>query len=452
MKNYVALIGSLLFYSWGAPKVVFYLVIFSYFDYIISTLFVRYREFGSWPKYLLTSSIIANIGLLVYFKYSNFFFHEANIFLLKFGIESYKWTDIVLPIGISFFTFQKISYVIDVYRGTTKPAKHFSDFLLYVALFPQLIAGPIIRYHDVEKQIRSRDHSLDNFFYGLFRFSIGLGKKILIADTMGQVADKVFSISAVSLPVSYTWIGIICYSFQIYFDFSGYSDMAIGMGRMMGFHYRENFNMPYISQSITEFWRRWHISLSSWMKEYLYIPLGGNRISPLRTYVNLWIVFLISGLWHGASWTFILWGAYHGFFLSLDRLFQRKRVEGISKIVGVATTYLIVLFSWVVFRSPDFDYAVNYYLRMLNITKLEAQTQLILWQELVCNRTLLTLGVAILISFFPAFPYFNRLIERISFSKVVRDGIKFASIAALLTLSIASLCTVGFNPFIYFRF
>jgi alginate O-acetyltransferase complex protein AlgI len=451
-KNAVALLSSLLFYAWGAPKVVFLLVIFSFLDYRISLLFGRFKDHPQGSKRLMAVSIFANISLLGYFKYSDFFVHEVNNLLSVFGQQPFQWTEIVLPIGISFFTFQKISYVIDVYRGTTEPADCFSDFLLYVVLFPQLIAGPIIRYHDVEKQIRSRVHSVDLFLDGVVRFSVGLGKKLLIANAMGEVADKAFSMPATSLPISYTWLGAMCYSIQIYFDFSGYSDMAIGLGRMIGFRYRENFNMPYISQNITEFWRRWHISLSSWMKQYLYIPLGGNRCSMTRTYVNLWIVFLISGIWHGAYWTFLAWGAYHGIFLTLDKAFWLKSARGINKALSITITYVIVLFGWVIFRSPDMGYAWDYGLRMLGLTGLTPAGTPIIWQEFINNRALCVLAVAAFLSFFPAFPLYQRICDWRCFSGFVMVEIKFVSILILQILSIATLCNSGFNPFIYFRF
>ena len=451
-KNGVALVWSLLFYAWGAPKVVFLLIIFSYLDYRISLLFEYFKNYPQRRKWVLAVSIFANVSLLGYFKYSNFFVHEVNNLLALFGQQPLQWMEIALPIGISFFTFQKISYVLDVYRRTTEPADCFSDFLLYVALFPQLIAGPIIRYHDVARQIKYRVHSVSIFSDGVVRFSIGLGKKLLIANAMGEVADKIFSIPASFVPASYAWLGVTCYSFQIYFDFSGYSDMAIGLGKMIGFQYRENFNMPYISKSITEFWRRWHISLSSWMKQYLYIPLGGNRCSTPRTYMNLWIVFLISGIWHGASWTFLAWGAYHGFFLTLDRVFWLKSSQRINKGLITAITYIIILFSWVIFRSPDMGYAVNYSFRMVGLTSLQSVGTPIVWQEFISNRSLSVLAVAAFLSFFPAFPLYRRICEQSFATGFIMGGIKFAAILIVQIFSICALYNSSFNPFIYFRF
>ena len=453
-RNYVALGGSLFFYAWGAPRIVFLLIVSSLSDYIVALVMKQVGEDQPKRKLLLGFAVCANVSLLGYFKYSNFFVHEFNSLISHFGFASIQWTEIVLPIGISFFTFQKISYVVDVYRKTTKPAESFSGYLLYVVLFPQLIAGPIIRYHDIFEQIGNRKYSLEDFFEGMFRFALGLGKKVLIANQLGEVSDKIFSVAPASVPVSYAWLGVVCYSFQIYFDFSGYSDMAIGLGRMMGFRFLENFNMPYISRNITEFWHRWHISLSNWMKEYLYIPLGGNRVSNFRKYVNLWIVFLISGIWHGADWTFLLWGAYHGFFLTLDKLFLRASTLKVHKVLSIALCYLIVLFSWVIFRSPDAGYALQYSLRMLGLTNYVPAPTLIVWQDFLTNRGLFVLCLAAFISFFPAFGIYDRVRQQLaaSTSENAWYGVRFASLMVVAVLSILALSNAKFNPFIYFRF
>jgi len=453
-RNYIALAGSLLFYAWGAPRIVFLLIIASLSDYIISILMKRLDDNPTYRKYLLTFSICVNVSLLGYFKYANFFVHEFNKLMAAIGVGSIPWMEVALPVGISFFTFHKISYVVDVYRRVTKPASNFPDYLLYMVLFPQLIAGPIIRYHDIYEQIENRAHSLDNFFEGLFRFILGLGKKVLIANVLGEVSDKIFNLDPASVPVTYAWLGAICYSFQIYFDFSGYSDMAIGLGRMMGFHFLENFNMPYISRNITEFWLRWHISLSSWMREYLYIPLGGNRVSDFQKYVNLWIVFLVSGIWHGANWTFLLWGAYHGLFLSLDKLFWQARSLMMNKILSITITYIMIVFSWVIFRSPDAGYAWKYSLRMLGLTHYAPSTSIIIWEDLLTNRGLFILCLAAVISFLPAFNLYDRFRERIvaATAGIVLDGTRFAFFTFVAIFSILALSNAKFNPFIYFRF
>ena len=299
--NGIALAFSLFFYTWGAPQFVPLLLFSCGFDYFISLRLAAADQNETMRRRLLTLSIAANVGCLLYFKYVNFFVLQTNELLSHLGRSGLDWTPIVLPIGISFITFEKLSYIVDVYRGRTAPARSLVTYLLFIALFPHLIAGPIFRYHDLASQLLNREHRRDKAAAGALRFMFGLAKKVLIADALAPIADSVFALPVSELTAARAWIGILAYTFQIYFDFSGYSDMAIGLGRLFGFEFIENFNHPYISQSITDFWRRWHISLSNWLREYLYIPLGGNRLTPLRTYLNLWIVFLISGFWHGAK-------------------------------------------------------------------------------------------------------------------------------------------------------
>ncbi|MGB5987904.1 MAG: MBOAT family protein [Desulfobacterales bacterium] len=450
-KNPVALMGSYFFYAWGEPRFVLILLASSLIDYFLGR---RLTESGSNHRRrrgILALSLILNVGCLAFFKYANFAVEQINGLLSLDGGAAWEWQAVALPIGISFFTFQKISYMVDLYRGTVGPARSFVDYALYVALFPQLIAGPIIRYHDVAQQIESRDHTLGTFSEGIWRFSLGLGKKVLIANPMGQLADLAFGGQG-ALPLPLAWLGIAAYSFQIYFDFAGYSDMAIGLGRMMGFRFLENFNRPYISRSITEFWRRWHISLSNWMREYLYIPLGGNRIGPGRTYFNLWIVFLISGLWHGAAWNFVFWGAYHGFFLSLERtplMAWRKRLPALP---ATLLTFLIVAVGWVFFRAESFSQALAYLGAMLPGASLEMGQLPLAWQELLTPRTVLVLGIAGLVSFFPE-SYWHRLKRSGSWqARGFQLGLRFTTVGLLLILSVASLATLSFNPFIYFRF
>ena len=322
----------------------------SCWPHISAQLLHRLRRFHE--KKILTIGLVINIGVLLYCKYANFFVAELKPILSFIGMDGFHWTHIALPIGISFFTFQKISYLIDVYRKTTSPCNRFSTYLLYVSLFPQLIAGPIIRYHDVAQQLQSREHSSRLFLSGVWRFCLGLSKKVILANTLGEIADNGFTLGQVP-STRRQGICILCYTMQIYYDFSGYSDMAIGLGRMLGFHYLENFNAPYISRNFTEFWKRWHISLSNWMREYLYFPLGGNRFGKLRTSFNLWLVFLLSGIWHGASWNFLIWGAYHGFFISLDKLAGQLSFPRIPKLIAIPVTFLLVMIGWVFFgRRP----------------------------------------------------------------------------------------------------
>jgi alginate O-acetyltransferase complex protein AlgI len=453
-KNYTALAASLLFYAWGAPWLVFYLAASCIIDYLASRLMVRSWSRPSTATWIMAAAITANLSLLIYFKYANFFVREVNLIFSHLGVAPIAWSEVALPIGISFFTFHRVSYVVDVYRKVTPPARRYADYLLYVVLFPQLIAGPIVRYHDVSDSIVSRTHSLESFFEGVFRFVVGLGKKVLLANVVGEAADRVFGAPPGSLHPFQAWLGIVCYAFQIYFDFSAYSDMAVGLARMMGIPFPENFNLPYISRNITEFWRRWHISLSSFMRDYLYFPLGGSRSGRARTYFNLWVVFLISGLWHGASWNFILWGAYHGLFLAADKMFWLAAERKLPKAISVALTFTIVLFGWVLFRSPDLGSAIRYAGRMTGLTGVDPVASPIPWRELAGPRTLFTLALAALISFLPAWDGFPRLRERwaVRVPTDAMDGLKFASVMLVTVLSVSYLCNSGYNPFIYFRF
>lgn len=452
-RNYTALIGSLFFYAWGTPRFALVLCVTSIIDYVIST-YMHATHSQRKKQWLLASALCINIALLLYFKYANFFVAEVNHLIALFGKNEFVWGKVVLPIGISFFTFQKISYLVDVYRGEVAPARRMSDFLLYVVLFPQLIAGPIVRYSHVAAQIVSRTYTIERFYSGIIRFCIGLAKKVLIADQVGRIADIVFSLAPENMYVSYVWIGILAYSVQILFDFSGYSDMAIGLGRMLGFEFRENFNQPYIAKSFTDFWRRWHISLSDWMKNYLYIPLGGNRVSKIRMYANLWIVFILSGLWHGASWTFVLWGIYHGFFLVLDKVFWLKKLEKVPAIISMCSTYIFLLFGWVLFRSDTAERAYQYSIHLLHVGALHSAPE-ILWAEIVSNRALAMLVIGLFLSFFPA----TKLYRNLSLwwraqrsQKNVFISIEGLSVLILFVISVMSLLNSGFHPFIYFRF
>jgi alginate O-acetyltransferase complex protein AlgI len=454
-RNLSALAASLLFCAWGAPQLVFYLAASCAVDYGASRLLVRFGDRPGWPKRIAGAAIALNLGLLVYFKYANFLVREVNGFLSHFAISPVAWSDVALPIGISFFTFHRVSYLVDVYRKVTPPARSFADYLLYILLFPQLIAGPIVRYHEVAGEIAHREHRLELFFEGVTRFVLGLGKKVLLANVLGEVADRVFAIAPGSVPTSYAWLGIFCYTFQIYFDFAGYSDMAVGMARMMGIHFPENFNHPYISRSLTEFWRRWHISLSSFMREYLYIPLGGSRAGPVRTYVNLWVVFLVSGFWHGASWNFIVWGAFHGFFLVLDKLYWLKKVERLPRAVGMALTFGTVLVGWVLFRSADLPGAVRFLSSMLGWSSAAAGDPSVPpWPRVVGGRALLTLGVAVILSFLPAWEGLGRGWKRREEPSAAVPGsaLRFAGLMLVLVLSLSYLSSSLFNPFLYFRF
>ena len=450
-RNAVALLASGFFYAWGAPRFVIVLFFSSLLDFVLSRQLPHGKRSPAARKGVLAVAVVLNISLLLYFKYANFFVAELNGWLERLGAGGISWTAIALPIGISFFTFQKVSYLVDVYRGTAQPARNAADYLLYVVLFPQLIAGPIVRYHDVALQLCHRDYSLEQFFSGILRFCQGLGKKVLVANTMAELADAAFGVSPPSLSCGWAWLGVLAYAFQIYFDFSGYSDMAIGLGRLMGFEFLENFNRPYISRSITEFWRRWHISLSNWMREYLYIPLGGNRKGVARTYLNLWLVFFVSGFWHGAAWNFVAWGAFHGFFLCLDKLFKGTRLSRVPSWVGLPVTFVLVLFSWVLFRAETLTHALAYMGRMVNVfaTAPNAATTL----EFGLRHQGM-LAVALVLCFGPAvrphpFDFMRLDAGQATLGQAMG---RFAVAMILLVWSAAILATSSFNPFIYFRF
>lgn len=451
-KNQQILLGSLVFYAWGAPKFILIVCLSSLIDYLLSlkVLTVEKKQ----AKKLVALSIIINIMILAYMKYANFFVGEINTIFQYFGAAPMDWTRVILPIGISFITFQKISYMVDLYKKNVDPPESLLNYMVYIFFFPQLIAGPIVRYHDINRQIQTRRHSYQDVYNGFFRFCIGLAKKILLADCLGEVADTIFALNPGSMTVLYAWIGILCYTFQIYYDFSAYSDMAIGLARMMGFRLLENFNWPYISTNVTEFWQRWHISLSRWMKEYLYLPLGGNRVGKCRGYTNLWIVFLFSGLWHGANWTFIAWGAFHGLFLTIDKLTLKSKIsQQIPRPFKIATTFFIVSMGWVLFRSETIGQAWQYYGYLFGNAPLYTSQQM--WVDTMTNRSSFVLFTC-LFSFLPAIPAFLKRAQTLKLATKMSAGpgwtIKIATGACLFILSMASLCNSSFHPFLYFKF
>ena len=410
-RNITALFWSVLFYACGAPKFIFVLFCSIVVDFFLAKKIYQSEIFLK-KKYLLISMVL-NVGLLLYFKYSNFFIENANVLLENLGLTGVHWTNLALPIGISFFTFQKISYIVDIFRGKNTPLKKISDLALYIILFPQLIAGPIVRYSEIKDQLQNRiaNENIDNRLNGFFRFSIGLAKKMLIANQMSILADTIFNIPAGILTMGQAWLGSLAYAFQIYFDFSGYSDMAIGLGLMMGFRFPENFNAPYISQSISEFWRRWHITLSNWMRDYLYIPIGGNRVkSKVRLYFNLWVVFLISGFWHGAAWTFIAWGIFHGAFLILDRLFLLRFYKMIGKPLSIIITFIITLVGWVIFRAETFPQAMSYIVTMFDFgnMNLAISTTRGTYDWFIEQRFIIIFGVASFFSFLPTINFIEK--------------------------------------------
>lgn len=450
LKNWVLLFASLYFYAWGAPKFVFVVVCSVVVDYyIINTM--DSSEKKRKRKALLFLSVAINLGLLLYFKYANFFVENLNATLIQIGFSTVDWTSVVLPIGISFYTFQTLTYSIDVYRRVHKPLKNPMQYLVYIMLFPQMIAGPIVRFNQIADQISDRKatETIDNKLLGLFRFAIGLAKKVLIANVMAVEADRVFAISEGDLTTPLAWVGILAYTFQIYYDFSGYSDMAIGLGRVVGFKFPENFNNPYVSQSITEFWRRWHITLGAFMKDYLYIPLGGNKVkTKSRLFFNLWLVFILSGLWHGAAWNFVLWGAFHGLFLILDRLFLIKFYRLIGKYPSILITFIITIVGWVLFRVDSLDQAYFFTSKLFSF---DLRATAYFWDKEFVVITI----IAVFFAFITLNNWGLRL-EKLVFytNEYTNKGyiLMTGALLCLLFLSSITIVSSGFNPFIYFRF
>lgn len=386
---------------------------------------------------------MVNLGFLIYFKYFNFILGNINA-LFHTNIDFIK---VIMPIGISFYTFQAMSYLIDVFRGECKAQKDIYKLALYICLFPQLIAGPIVKYHDVAEQIDSRNVDFEKVNMGVKRFIIGLSKKMLIANTMGAVADKIFVQAPDTFSPIVAWIGSFAYSLQLFYDFSGYSDMAIGLGLIFGFKFMENFNYPYISKSITEFWRRWHISLSTWFKQYLYIPLGGNKISKNRTYINLAIVFFLTGLWHGASWNFIFWGLWNGFFIILEKMtgwYKETDKPFVNFLKHVYTIFIFVL-GWVMFRAENMHYAAAYIKNMFGLVKVhDIQYGISYYGDSV---EILTFIIAIIC----AMPVFSKILEIKDERKILRSIVNIWLIIIFL-LSTGAIAASTYNPFIYFRF
>ena len=445
LRNAVLLVLSYLFYLYGAAGFLLILILSTLADYLFGRLIERKAELkGLW----LSFSLLFNLGLLVYFKYANFFVAELNSVLLGLTFFPIEWNEVILPIGISFFTFQKLSYIIDVYRGKSRPLENVIDFALYIAMFPQLIAGPIVRYSTIKHQLKERRESWDNFYNGALRFCWGLAKKVMIAHSCGQITDVIFGLNPEFLDTKVAWLGAITYTLQIYFDFSAYSDMAIGMGMMFGFVLPENFKRPYSAISITDFWRRWHITLSRWFRDYLYISLGGNRLGTTRTCLNMTIVFVLCGLWHGANWTFLFWGIYHGLFLVIERLTGlRDLPEQRYKIVRRLMTMLIVIIGWVFFRSQDISQAFRFLEAMFTLTDLPISYEL---SRALNYRNVLFLLTALSVFFLPGdFLMTRLLIDR-------KDPIPVIAgvLMILLLLPYCAALVVGgaSSPFIYYRF
>lgn len=441
-KNILLLIASLLFYAFGEPV---------YILLMLASILVNFTAGRLLPlcgkgldKLVLALAVVLNLGMLSLFKYTDFFLTTVNqVFSLEIPL-----TGIALPVGISFFTFQGLSYVIDVYRDREMCAKSIVKLALYISLFPQLIAGPIVIYHDVANQIDHRETTPELTADGIRRFVLGLGKKLLLANTAGRMADLVFTATAQQLDIRVAWLGALCYCLQIYFDFSGYSDMAIGLGRMFGFQFLENFNYPYVSSSIKEFWRRWHISLSSWFRDYLYIPLGGNRKGKLRTEVNKGIVFFCTGLWHGASWNFVLWGLWHGVFIILEDLLPKG--GKVRRAIGHVTTPLIVLLGFVLFRADTLGDAGRIFSQMFTGVDFTLQSNALLRTLLSpLNVATVALGAAFSLPLLPKVKAYAQGEGKAA--AALRAG-SYLACGGLFLLCVMNLAGSAFNPFIYFRF
>ncbi|HEY2252638.1 MAG TPA: MBOAT family O-acyltransferase [Planctomycetaceae bacterium] len=458
-QHFILTALSYIFYGWANPLFMVLMFVSTLIDYVCGLVLS-----GQWPgvqndgvpllepggprsrrqKIALTASICSNLGLLGFFKYFNFGIDSYNALVQSFGLDAAQWDTffrVTLPLGISFYTFQSMSYAIDVYRGDARAIRNFTDFACYVAMFPQLVAGPIIRFQDVADQLRTRTYSAEKFARGVAFFSFGMAKKILLANACGKVADTVFNADSVACLDS--WTGVVGYAFQIYFDFAGYSDMAIGLGLMFGFVFAKNFDSPYQAESITDFWRRWHISLSTWLRDNLYLPLGGNRKGTARTYANLATVMVLGGLWHGASWNFVIWGAIHGAMLGFER--AQGKDSFYSRLPGpfkTALTFVIVCFTWVFFRADTLPQAVAYCSSMLGLGAARPAAGLIagvIYQPYY----LLALGAAAIVTW--GFPQTWDFTRRIT---VLRGAVALG----LLWLSLVVLTTQSFNPFIYFIF
>ena len=448
LKNLFTLLASIFFYAWGAPDFIFIVLAAIIIDFYIVDIMHKSTLLKA-KRILLGISVLINIGLLAYFKYANFLVENFNEILSLLGYEPINWASVALPIGISFFTFQKLTYSVDVYRKVHTPLKRVTDYAMYILMFPQLIAGPIIRFNEIADQIENRRafETIDAKLLGFFRFVVGLSKKVLIANVLGEQVDKIFSMTPIDISTPLAWIGVVAYSFQIYYDFSGYSDMAIGIGKMIGFKFPENFNNPYISLNITEFWRRWHMTLGRWMRDYLYIPLGGNKVSKPRLYFNLWVVFLISGLWHGAAWNFVVWGAFHGFFLIADRMFLIKLTKPLGKFTNIILTYFITLISWVLFRADTLGYAFQYIKRMFAFNGVKTS----LWLDAKFN-TILVIGA--IFAFIAAFgkieSWWMNVLNKPK-SNTITILLIFVSVIFTM-ICIGAITSSSFNPFIYFRF
>jgi alginate O-acetyltransferase len=442
IRNYVLLIASIIFYAWGEPR---------YLAIMIITILVNYagailldKHYSSRQRlWIVSLTIVLDLSFLFYFKYFNFVVDNIN------GVwaTDFQLLDVIMPIGISFYTFQAMSYLIDVYRKEVPAQKDVYKLALYIVLFPQLVAGPIVKYHDVCEQIDNRTIEFKNVIIGFKRFITGLAKKVLIANTLAEVVDKIFAQAPENLTTGVSWLGAVAYCLQLYYDFSGYSDMAIGLGLMFGFRFLENFNYPYISKSITEFWRRWHISLATWFKLYLYIPLGGNRKGAVRTYWNLFAVFLVTGIWHGAAWSYVAWGIWNGIFIVIERFFGLDKDKNDRWYVSAAKhvyAFFAIVWGMIIFRAESLSYAYEYICRMLHI---DVTKHLPDYDYGVNNK----FAIMLIVGLICAMPVCRNLIY-IKYEHKVQRTLVNIWLFLLFFWSTISLAASTYNPFIYFRF
>ena len=438
-RNLALLLTSLVFYGWGEPVYISIMVLSILIDYTHGLLVEKYRSRDKLARWFVAESVLLNLGLLGFFKYWDFF--AANLSLIP-GV-SIPTLGLPLPIGISFFTFQTMSYTIDVYRQDAPAQRNMVSFGAYVTMFPQLVAGPIVRYEDIAREMESRTVTLSKIGEGAFQFAVGLGKKALLANNIGQLWTQIKEVSGDRMPAATAWLGILAFTFQIYFDFSGYSDMACGMGRMLGFTFPENFHFPYMAKSITDFWRRWHITLSTWFKNYVYIPLGGNRKGLPCTIRNLLIVWLLTGLWHGASWNFVFWGLYFGVLLIIEKFFLGKFLEKLPGWVQRIYAFLLVVFGWVFFELETPASIWTYFRWLFGAGGL--------WDE-HSGYLLLTFGLLLVLCFLASNDWFSRLCKKAEEKWSGFSYLRLVWMAVLLIASMAFLVNATYNPFLYYRF
>lgn len=450
LKNTVLFLSSLVFYAWGEPVYIVLMIFSTVVDYIHGLFVFKYIEENNRKRARLfvVSSVIINLSLLGIFKYSDFFIATVN----NISNISIPALNLALPIGISFYTFQTMSYTIDIYRGHALPQKNIISFGAYVSLFPQLIAGPIVQYKTISKELESRRESFELFYEGIQLFVAGLGKKILLANNIGLLWEEVSSMPVYELTVLNAWLGILAFTFQIYFDFSGYSDMAMGLGRMLGFHFPKNFDYPYTSGSVTEFWRRWHITLGTWFREYVYIPLGGNRCSKTKFLRNILIVWLLTGIWHGASLNFIAWGLYFGFILLLEKLILNKYISKIPAILQIAYTFTIVVISWVIFSFESSEEVFSYLKAMFtgNMAGFVNQEGLYLLYNYLVLFIILFIGSTPIPK--KAAGFILNFISKTKYGIWLDTALTNIFVVGILLLCIAYLVNASYNPFLYFRF